>query len=274
MASARTVLAAVALGCLVTAAPAAAHARWRRPTLVRPTTVVADAEHRELILDLRRDYVIKLKRGMTQIPGGLSVWGGHNVVLDGGHINVPDRAGGMVLKSQTGTIWIHGLHISGRRLMEGIDLDERQPHATVVLQNVLIDRVHGSFQTNHADLLQTWAGPSRLLIDGFTGTTDYQGFFLLPNQWFDGPPPQLFELRNVNIVDDGGYALWRSTRPSFPLRLENVYVRPNPAKRDRDWWLWPKPSTGDRSWRSVIASRPPGGNFVRATRGGAAGHQS
>src|SRR5207237_7875490 len=126
---------------------------------------------------------------------------------------------GLALKNQSGTIWIRNLRISGRQLMEGIDLDERQPHSTVVLRNVLIDRVHGSQGTNHADLLQTWAGPSRLLVDGFTGATDYQGFFLLPNQLFDGPPPVLFDFRHVNIVDDGGSAFWRAPGNPFPLRL-------------------------------------------------------
>jgi hypothetical protein len=268
----RTTLTVCVLASFVLAGASSAQARspWQRPTLRRPITVVANASHRSLVLDLHRDYVVKLTRGAERIPGGLSIWGGRNVVIDGGHIVVPDKAGGMVLKNQTGTIWIRGVYISGRRLMEGIDLDERAPRATVVLRDILVATVHGSYATNHADLLQTWAGPSRLLIDGFTGTTNYQGFFLLPNQFLSGQRPRLFDLRHVNIFSRGGYALWRDPGMPFPLHLRDVYVRANPAKPSRDWWLWPKPSTGDRSWAGVAGGSPPRGSYVRATHTGAA----
>jgi hypothetical protein len=244
-------------------APAArADSPWDRPALNSPTTVVADADHRSLVLDTGRDYIVKLTSGVDSIPGGLSIWGGHDVVIDGGHIDVPDHAGGLVLKNQTGTMWVHDLHISGPQLMEGIDLDQRQPGATVVLRDILVDTVHGSYETNHADLLQTWAGPSRLLIDGFTGSTDYQGFFLLPTQFMPGTLPTLFDIRHVDIDNsNGGYALWREPGMLYPLNVQDVYVKPNPAKLSRDWWLWPKPSTGDTSWQNVSAGTPPGGSY-------------
>jgi hypothetical protein len=243
---------------------------WDRPLLRDPLAVVADATHRDLRLDPDRDYVVSLGSGAATIPGGLTISGGHDVVLDGGHIAVPDAAGGLTLKGQTGVTWVHNLRISGPQLMEGIDLDQREPGATVVLRNVLVDTVHGSAATNHADLLQTWAGPARLLVDGFTGSTEYQGFFLLPNQHFTGPPPQFFDLRHVDIDDRGGYALWRATGSTWPLLLQDVHVRPNPAKPARDWWLWPKPSTGDASWSAVSGSAPTE-SFVRPGGAGAIG---
>jgi hypothetical protein len=194
------------------------------------------------------------------------------VVIDGGRLNITGASGGLTLKNQTGTIWIHNVHIAGPQLLEGIDLDERQPNATVVLRNVLIDTVHGSSDTNHADLIQTWAGPSRLLIDGLTGSTDYQGFFLLPRQQFaSGAWPKLFDFRHVDIDNNGGYALWRDPGNPYPQYVQDVYVTPNPAKPSRDSWLWPKPSTGDVSWPAVNGFAPPGGSFVHATATGAAG---
>jgi hypothetical protein len=254
-----------------TPAPATmAGSLWDRPALRDPITVVADAGHRDLRLDPTRDYLVSLAPGAVSIPGGLSISGGHDVVIDAGHIAVPDAAGGLVLKGQTGVMWVHDLRISGPELMEGIDLDQREPGATVVLRNVLVDAVHGSAATNHADLLQTWAGPARLLVDGFTGSTDYQGFFLLPNQHFAGPEPQYFDLRHVDIDDHGGYALWRGTGSTWPLRLQDVQVRPNPAKPGRDQWLWPKPSGGDGSW-SAVAGTAPAASFVRAGGAGATG---
>jgi hypothetical protein len=249
----------------------AGESAWDKPALNNPTTVVVDASHRDLKLDTGRDYILQFGPGVTTIAGGVSIWGGHNVVIDGGHLDVPDAAGGMVVKNQTGTFWLHNFHISGPLLQEGIDLDQRQPASTVVIRNVLIDTVHGSFATNHADLIQSWAGPSRLLIDGLSGTTDYQGFFLLPNQFQTAWKPAVFDIRHVDIANNGGYALWRDAGNPYPLYTDDVYIRPNPQKISREWWLWPKPSTGDHSWDGVIAGTPDGGSFVSATDGGATG---
>jgi hypothetical protein len=136
--------------------------------------------------------------------------------------------------------------------MEGIDLNEPRG-AAVELENIYIDTVHGSYTTNHADLIQSWAGPSRLLVDGLMGSTQYQGFFLLPNQLDKGPAPQLFDLRNVYINDSGGaYALWLQTKPRVPLHASGVYVTPNRQRTWRGWWLWPKP--GDATWNQVQAA--------------------
>jgi hypothetical protein len=244
---------------------------------VHPTTVVLSASNRDLKLDPRRDYILACPTGVDAMSAGPSIWGGHNVVLDGCDLHVTRAGGGMTLKNQTGTIWVHDLHISGPSLLEGIDLQE--PDATVVLRDVLIDTVHGSHDTNHADLIQTWAGPRRLLIDGFTGTTDYQGFFLLPNQWDSGPAPKVFDLRNVYIDDThGAYALWiGDVHGSIPVwHVQNVYVAPNPARTWRGWWLWgfhgqDSNTPGRGTWASVIGSAPPVGAFVHARSGGATG---
>lgn len=238
-----------------------APAAWPAPVLNRPQVINLQDGKTQLRLDPHRDYLLRLPRNRElQAPGGVSITGGHDVVLSGGSVNVPDKSGALVLQQQTGVMHVQDVRFSGPHLMEGIDLDE--PTAVVQLENVDVGTVHGSFTTNHADLIQTWAGPRKLLIDGFTGSTDYQGFFLLPNQHYNGPAPQLFDLRNIYIdARRGGYALWRSTQPGFPLRLTNVYVSPNPAKPNRDLWLWPKPSTGDRSWRDVKVGVP--GELIR-----------
>jgi hypothetical protein len=42
-----------------------------------------------------------------------------------------------------------------------------------------------------------------------TGSTTYQGLFLEPNQFDDGAPPTVFDLRHIDIDDaQGAYALW------------------------------------------------------------------
>lgn len=261
----------------VAGAEASTPSAWSRPTLVGPTTVTLSEKNRNLKLNQSRDYVLVCPNGRVDLTWTLIVWGGHNVVLDGCDVNITRTAGGMELKSQTGTMWLHDVHVSGPSLMEGIDLQE--PGATVVLRDVLVDTVHGSYATNHADLLQTWAGPSRLLIDGFTGTTNYQGFFLMPNQWYSGPAPTVFDLRNVDIDDThGAYALWLGdVKGTIGTRnVQNVYVNPNPARTWRGWWLWgiggqDSNVPGQGTWANVVAGRPSAGSYVRARTGGATG---
>jgi len=214
-----------------------------------------------LQLDPRRDYVLRLPRnGPLEITSALEISGGHNVVMIGGTIDVLRPVGVMQLTDQTGTVHIEGVRFTGLHLTQGIDLSEARG-AVVELEHVYFATVHGSFHTNHAELIQSWAGPRRLLIDGLTGSTTYQGLFLLPNQHYNGPAPQLFDLRNVYIdASRGAYALWLQNAPRVPLRLDGVYVKPNPGRPQPDWWLWPKPSSGVGTWNGVHAVRatPPG----------------
>jgi hypothetical protein len=66
-----------------------------------------------------------------------------------------------------------------------------------------------------------------LLIDGLSIDTGYQGMFLLPNQHFAGPKPELFDLRNVSITGQpsSAYMIWKDAQV-FPWHLSNVYVSP------------------------------------------------
>ncbi len=228
------------------------------------------------MLNQSKDYILSCPPGPVALPSGLTVWGGHNVVLDGCDLDVTGQSGGMALKNTTGTMWLHDVHIHGDGLMEGIDLQEGG--ATVVMRDVLIDTVHGSYSTNHADLIQTWAGPARLLIDGFTGTTQYQGFFLLPNQWYTGAAPTRWDLRNIDIDDtQGGYALWVSDQNgAFPLNVQNVYVADNPARTWRGWWLWgfgdqDSNTPGVGTWANVAAGTPASGHYVTPMATGVTG---
>jgi hypothetical protein len=223
---------------------------WPAPSMRSPVTIDLTPSRTNLTLKPNVDYVLNLPRDEPlRAPQGLHVDGGHNVVMTGGVVDVPDAARALYLSDQTGIVHIEGVRFTGKELTEGIDLSEARG-ATVELEDIVIPEVHGSYTTNHADLIQTWAGPKRLLVDGFAGSTDYQGFFLAPNQLYSGPPPRLFELRNVFIDDRvGDYALWRA--PGFPMKVEDVQIEPNPKRPERDYWLWPKPSTGSRDWDAV-----------------------
>jgi hypothetical protein len=252
--------------------PATAGSAWDRPVLSNPATITISHANHNLVLNQRRDYILQCSPGPVRLKWALVVWGGHNVVFDNCHLDIAVRNWAAQFKNQTGTLWLHDVHFGGARLTGGIQLQE--PHATVVMRDLLFDTVFGSYGTNHAELVQTWAGPKRLMIDGLTGSDTYQGLFLLPNQWYAGSPPTLVDLRHVNIDNSrGGYALWvGDVNGSIATwHVQDVYVLPNRSKPWRGWWLWPKPSTGDPSWNNVIAGRPPGGSYVRATYRGAAG---
>jgi hypothetical protein len=236
---------------------------WAPPELTDPTTVQLTADHKDLKLDQDRDYILKMPTDGPLEAKGTSIWGGRNVVLIGGEISVPadDRGRGLALKSQTGTVHVEGLRITGPGLTEGIDLQEGDG-AVVQLENVRVDAPQGSRSTNHADVIQSWAGPKVLRIDRFTASTTYQGFFMLPTQHTDQGPPDEFDLRHVDLhgLKDSGYMLWRDS-DDWPLKVTDVYVQ-RPDEKRRNQLLWPKKGKGTEVWSQVHIGNPPGGSFV------------
>ena len=231
-----------------------------RPALTNPITLqITPAAPEVKNLDPNQDYIVTVAPGIY--TKNAKIWGGHNVVLENAVLVYASPTAaqptkdvgvrGLYLTGQTGVMYVNGLQIRGT-LNEGIQLSETEPGATVVLRNIAIDPVTGSEDTWHADLLQTWAGPAKLVVDGFTGTSNFQGMFLTPNQKWNGPKPEFFWLRNVHLnVALGRYALWTDGFGAFPLQTTDVTVKPRSENRDQ--WLWPKPSTGDTTWQNVTA---------------------
>lgn len=245
---------------------------WDEPALFDPTTVTISNANRNLVLDPHKDYILECPPGPVPLRWALDVWGGHDVVFQDCDVDVTIPNWAAAFKNQTGTLWIHDVHFGGRHLHGGLQLQE--PGAAVVMRDVLFDRVYGSYTTDHAECVQTWAGPRRLLVDGLTCRTTYQGLFLLPNQFDPGQAPTVFDLRHVNIDDSrGAYALWlgdvKGGLSAIRLNLQDVYVRPNRARLWRGWWLWPQPPA--RTWGRVIAGSPAGGQYVHPTSYGATG---
>ena len=258
---------------------------WAPPRLENPETIqLKDRSSYGLKLKTDRDYVIKLPADRPFV-GELNVYGGRNVVIIGGEIRIPggdedpEYAEGkkkskraVYLHGQKGTIHVEGIHITGKGLHEGFNLDERDPNCVVQLQNIRVERLQGSYSKNHADVIQTWAGPKVLRIDGLTGISDYQGFFLLPNQHFkvkDGAfKPDGWDFRNINLLGDpekSAYMLWApGGDTAISVAVDNVWARPATAKKgDRDAYLWPKRGEkGSETWDKVKEGVPPGGDFV------------
>lgn len=238
---------------------------WAPPSLVNPLEVTVNECHRSLKLDKTKDYVIRMPNPIT--TGGVSIWGGHNVVLIGGEINITDPKAspgrGLYIQAATGTFHLEGVLITGTSnyLGEGIDVAMREPGSMLQIENVRVATCYGARETNHADVIQTWAGPPTLRIDRLTGYSTYQGFFLLPNQHEPKEELKLFDFRHLNLVA-GGYALWWQEKPPIPLHLEDVWVKPMfDPKRWPDLVLWPKGSS-QSVWKGVQCGNPPEGDFV------------
>jgi hypothetical protein len=237
---------------------------WAPPALERPETIRVTPERTELDLEPERDYVVELPGEPLRAPNGLSITGGRNVVLIGGEIEVPtttadaleDSGRGLYLVSQTGTVHVEGLRLTGDGLTEGIDL--AQPlGATVQLQSIRMDELfYPPELDSHPDVVQTWAGPSELRIDGLTATTNYQGLFLHPQER-EKTVVRSFDIRNVNIAGAGraAYLLWQAT--PFEKQSSEVWVKGAPG-RPAEQLMWPKPE----AWPGVRTGDPPGGDFV------------
>jgi hypothetical protein len=230
--------------------------------LVNPTTVVLSDSARTLKLNQTQDYVVTCPPGQFNVSGKITIWGGHNVVLENcdEFVTAPlgDWAG--YLENQTGTLWVHDVHFGGAHLTGGVQLQE--PGATVVMRDVMFDMVYGSYSTNHAECVQTWSGPARYLIDGLECPTTYQGLYLLPNQHDSTTVETAWDFRNVRIDGSGAYDLWLgNVQPSqvgsLPLlNLENVADCGPNEPRDMDGT-----SDGNRAWAGVNPC-PPGGGSV------------
>ncbi len=270
-----TQLGSVTLGAATLgAATATTPLSWAPPALTDPVVVDVSAARRDLVLDPTKDYLLRMPSTPLSVLGGLRVTGGRNVVLIGGEISIPAGATatgeanrGLYLKNQTGTVHVEGLAITGPGLGEGINLDQRAG-GVVQLQNLRIDTVQGSATGHHADLIQTWAGPRQLLVDGLTGSTQYQGFFLLPLQ-LGNQRPEIVDMRRVDVTgtSTSGHLIWRDTK-GWPLTLTDVWLAPrfpnNPAT-----FLNPSGTgAGTEAWPSVKVGTPPGGPFVPAGTAG------
>lgn len=267
-----TVLATIALAAAA-ASPAAATPKltWAPPALDAPTTVVVSPTNRILRLDPTLDYVVQMPTTPLTGAGGLSISGGHDVVLVGGEIRIdrdPDETAipsiqarrGLILANQTGTVHVEGLKLGGDDLNEAIDLSEPLG-ATVQLENVRVDGMYSrdpvAFSDGHPDLIQSWAGPGKLRVDRFTGITNYQGFYLAPQEIGTPQPLTEIDLRNVNLVgtDTSTYMLWQAS-PLSPA-ITDVWVKPR-AGRLPAQSLWPTPD----AWPGVQIGQP--ASFVPA----------
>lgn len=264
--------------------------RWAPPTLVEPKTITLGTGYTHTILPTNRDYIIQLPP--TKKIGGTWIDGGHNVVVIGGYITVPQGSSSasdnettaLSIKGATGTVHVEGVLIDGSGGGEFDGVTINAPEATVQLENLRIVGVRGGYEKVHADVVQPWGGVKDLRIDRLTGRSNYQGLTLKPDLGTIGSA----EVEEVDVtattegtVDRGGHMLWLTrgvnTCSTYPITLSNVFVTPRPGK-PLSGSVWPQknftagcPASGTKSllgWPALpvagdVQLGPPStGNYV------------
>jgi hypothetical protein len=239
---------AFAVGCGDSQARPEAHRaeplRWAPPKLIDPLRVALGDGYTNTTLGPATDARIVLPR--HDKVGGVTIEGGHNIVLIGGEITVPpggppgvenDRYRTAVyIKGATGTVHVEGLHLEGAPGAEWDGIDIAAPEATVQLQNIRVDGITGGFHDFHGDVVQPWGGVADLRISRLTGTSNYQGLMLQT----DLGPIDRAEISRVNLrgldreVDEGGHLIWltagNASCLAYPVQLRDVFVQPRPDR--------------------------------------------
>ena len=64
---------------------------WDEPALVDQTVVTLSASDRSLTLNQSEDYIVECPSGQFDVPGKITIWGGHNVVFQDCDENVTIR---------------------------------------------------------------------------------------------------------------------------------------------------------------------------------------
>lgn len=268
---------------------------WAPPPLTDPITVEVPIDPYTIRLEPDQDYIVQMPA--EPVLGAVSIDGGRNVVMIGGEISIPWQGDepyiaqrtGLKIANATGTVHIEGLLLHGDDIGEGIQIDA--PQAIVQIQNVAVLGIHArdqvEFSDNHPDLIQPYGSFRELRVDRFTGSSDYQGFFLKCNSncpfgpvtikrvnligmptarfliWFDQEShtgPVVLEDFWVDIPEEREGGLGRSVYPDERGDLPDIALV-GVDEQGRTYVTWP-PEMLPLIEGRVTEGRPPQGDFV------------
>ncbi|HEY1854532.1 MAG TPA: hypothetical protein VGG40_08090 [Solirubrobacterales bacterium] len=273
---------------------------WGVPRLHEPEVKAVGSGYTELHLDPNRDYIVELPKDEPKV-GALTLVGGHDIVIIGGEIVVPTGTppgtqnnryrSAIYIDGATGTVQIEGVLLKGEPGVAWDGVDIAAPQATVQLENVRAERVRGSFNGFHGDVVQPWGGVRRLRIDRLSASSTYQGLTIDQDLGAIGSA----EIDEVDLHQiartpaQAGKLIWLTSGTSscdtYPIQLRSVYMEPIRGVQPRYavWpqWRTPRPC-GARVrgsfvfWPaltsvtgSIRVGTPPGGPFVPKGTAGA-----
>jgi hypothetical protein len=227
--------------------------------------------HQYLSMSGANDYRVKLPS--TPVRGGLTFYGGHNVIMIGGEIDLPtpcttdsQECHGVNISranTDTGTIHIEGVLFHNpdpthsKYTGDGVDVNTAQG-TDVQLENVRVDGIDGcetgAYPSAHADVFQPYGGVHDIRVDGLTGTSDYQGMEI--KQGDNGSVIHSAVFRRVNMDGlanphgcTGSQYLWWLTSTAggfncsvYPTTLDRVYNNPSGSFSLNQGTVWPATS--------------------------------
>jgi prepilin-type N-terminal cleavage/methylation domain-containing protein len=198
---------------------------WSPPTCGDAThgcvdlTLSDTGSHQNPSLSASNDYRIHLPA--VPLRGGLTISGGHNVIIIGGEIDLTtpcddssSACHGINISrgAASGSVYLEGIYIKNPDAThshytgDGIDVDDSPGVTDVTMQNIRVEGIDGCDPIGdpaaHADVFQPYnAGGAKLHVDHFTGTTDCQGFQVDPDYAYTtyGTTPAEGIFNNVNI---------------------------------------------------------------------------
>jgi prepilin-type N-terminal cleavage/methylation domain-containing protein len=264
---------------------------WSPPTCGDTTHGCVDlsladtGSHQSPSLSSSNDYRIHLPS--VPLRGGLTISGGHNVIIIGGEIDLTtpcddssSACHGIYIKrgSASGSVFLEGIYIKNPDATyshytgDGIDVNDYPGVTDVTMENVRVGGIDGCDPTGdpaaHADVFQPYnAGGAKLHVDHFTGTTDCQGFQVDPDYAWSAtgttPVEGIFNNVNINVFanphtgNNNRYAWWfvDSNNPcvGYPTTLVNDYTQePNGTLSINS--VWPdtnQPSSCKSVWSAA-----------------------
>ncbi|WP_041292143.1 hypothetical protein [Kineococcus radiotolerans] len=243
------------------------------PVLVNPVVWKPSPTWNVFTAPADRDVLVDWPETPLDVAGGFTLIGGRNVISTGGTVNFSKEyhvtgeaakdnrclyIAGNAKAQAARTIVLDGFHCAGSNVYEGINFDSKAERTTLTLRmrNILIDGVKthlGAVMGQHdgGDAFQTWSGPAKLEVNGFTANNlDYQGFYLQPFSRGQGALGQ-WNLANVTLNGSRtghAYLLWLAgtrngtTSTSVRITVQNFRINTAPNLSWKAVWnksQWP-----------------------------------
>ncbi len=168
----------------------------------------------------------------------MQIDGGRNITISGGSLtNYTGTGAALLYFTDNGT---DGAAVPGRviyvaHVHEDLSVGDQRdaiglqtPSAIVELEDIHVVGVHGAGTQNHSDIVQNYSAVRALRVDRLTGSSDYQGFFIRPQEGAIGQ----ITLRRVNLqlnpssTDAYSQILFLSNPDGStdPISFDQVYV--------------------------------------------------